>query len=909
MTKLSRASCAIALGLGFAVSGPLALAQQAAPTAAPEATLEKIEITGSLIKRANAETSEAVTVISAESLKNLGVTTTEQALQKVTANQSTTVTASSVASYSGHASLASLRGLGAAKTLVLIDGQRLASNVVFGAGVDLNGIPFAAIDRIEILREGASALYGSDAIAGVINFITKKDYKGGEINANAQLPQQSGGTSNALDFTWGTGDLASQGYNFMVALSDTYQGELRAAQRSFAATGYYPAQGLSNLNSPFGPFPGSFEDANKNLFQVGYPTCPGNPQLVSVGGVCQYKYSAVVDLLPPTRDVSGLISFSKSLPANNTLTAQYFYTKTNSTSWGGPQTYGFEMSPTSPYFPTAANATCIGCNASPVLNAPVTAFWTDVNNNRYNSDENTEQRLLLGLTGSNKGWDYAGNVSYSQNHNNLNIDGGEANEALLAPGGVLSNLINPFGPQSAAGQALINSSYVNGTVGTGEFTLWGAGGHASHDLWDFFGAGHAASVAVGADARSEKLGYQPTSITSILYPATFYPPTTINGKRNVEALFVELDLPVTKKLDFTLSDRLDRYSDFGKKNNGKVAFRYQPLEILTFRGAASTGFRAPSLVDLYSPQTLGATSGYMLGPPCASGGSATGPFTALNCVSQGEALSGGNTHLGPETSDNYDLGFVLSPIENLGITVDYYRISVKNEIQTIPSAAIYANPTTFSSLYVLNTAGTLTPAPAAPLQCGSAVPPPASCGYILLNSQNTGGIQTSGFDISADYLLKTTIGKVRFGTEGTLISNYRLQTYAGGPYLTRVGQWDKGFQPFIRWTQLVTADWTNGNWGAGVTGRYLSPYTDEYTAEQGLQPTSGTVLTVASYTTWDGYGSWKPTKPLTVLLGVHNLFNKQPPFSNQNLNWQAGYDPVHGDPLLRAYYAKLKYEF
>lgn len=161
-----------------------------------------------------------------------------------------------------------------------------------------------------------------------------------------------------------------------------------------------------------------------------------------------------------------------------------------------------------------------------------------------------------------------------------------------------------------------------------------------------------------------------------------------------------------------------------------------------------------------------------------------------------------------------------------------------------------------------------------------------------------------------DYLLKTSFGKINLGTEASLVSNYRLQSYTGSPYLTLVGQWDKGFAPVIRWKQIVTADWTNGNWGAGLQVHYTGPYTDEYSDQFTREPSPvGNVQTVASNTTWNIYGSWKPMKPLTVVLGIRNLFNKEPPFSNQTLNWQAGYDPVFSDPILRAYYAKLKYEF
>src|SRR6202789_2938311 len=172
---------------------------QQAPASSADATpeLQEIVVTGSMIKRTDAETAEAVTVVSVESLKNQGITTTEQALQEIAANQQGTAysVASSVSTYTGGGSFANLRSLGSARTLVLLDGQRLANNVTIGNAVDISGIPFAAIDHIEVLREGASSLYGTDAIAGVINFITKKDYNSGEINVNFSKPPHEGGDS------------------------------------------------------------------------------------------------------------------------------------------------------------------------------------------------------------------------------------------------------------------------------------------------------------------------------------------------------------------------------------------------------------------------------------------------------------------------------------------------------------------------------------------------------------------------------------------------------------------------------------------------------------------------------------------------------------------------------------------
>jgi iron complex outermembrane receptor protein len=707
--------------------------------------------------------------------------------------------------------------------------------------------------------------------------------------------------------------LSTDGYNFLAAVNYTHNNELSATQRPFSATGFNPSKGLQNNNGPQGPFPGGYYDANNNLFQVGAPGCAGNPYLARVNGApfngyCAYEYSAAVDLIPKSSELSGLLSLSKTLPANNTLSLQYFYTLSKVTPWSGPEEYaGLTMNPSSPFYPTAGESTCVGCSASPALGGPISVGWTDPNNNRYFEDQNTEQRLLLTLTGDNLGWDYLVAGNYSRNHNINSAEAGFPNISVWAPGNVLSNLINPFGPQTAAGQALINSSYTNGVLETGELSLASLNGHVSHKLGDWFGAGHPSTIAVGFDIRDEHISYNPTSLAATLYSATFFAPIVITGGRREQAIYAELNVPVFKQFEFTVSDREDKYSDFGNTNNAKLALRYQPIEILTLRGAASTGFRAPSLVDLYSPQVLGAVAGTMLGPGCPAG---SGPvFTASNCAAQGMGVYGGNPKLGPEKSDNIDLGFVLEPIKDLGITVDYYRITVKNEIQTIPAAAIYASPSVFGSDYSLNNAGTLTQAPSAPTACVNG-PSTPSCGYIFLTTENTGGIRTSGFDLSANYLLRTAVGKVRVGLDGTLVTNYQLQEYEGAPWITLARQFNQGNQPIIGWQHLLTVDWTQGDWAAGLSNHYLSSYTDMYTASGQLWVGQGSGgSTVSSYSTWNAYGSWRPIKPLTVLVGVRNVFDTQPSFSNQTQNWQAGYNPLFSDPTGRAFYTKLKYVF
>ena len=876
--------------------------------------LQTIVVTGTMIPRPESETSAAITIISAKSLKNLGVTNVEQAIDNVTSNVPGLNVAQSVGEFTGGGSYANLRDLGAGRTLVLLDGHRLANNVVAGNAVDLNGIPFSAIQSVQVLREGASALYGSDAIAGVVNFITRKNYQGGEVNIDFNHPQETGGGSGNASFTWGHGSLARNGYNFMITGSYSKQQELKAQYRSFAATGYNPGRGLANLNGPFGPWPGSYLDANGNLFQVGYPTCAGNPFLTTQPGYCAYEYSAAVDLIPQSSELSGLVSFTKSLPDNNTLRLQYFYTRSKVTDWGGPITYGFQMTPSADptYYPTAAESTCLyntngGSCAAPDLTNPagITAFWTDPNNKRYSSDINTEQRVLLTFSGDNDGWYYTGDLNYSVNKNTAGVDQGYPNEALLAPNGVLSDQVNPFGPQSAAGQQFINSTYLNGVYADGQLQHWSISGHARHKLGDAFYKGHPAELAIGVNARVDRINFASTPLANTLYSALFYPPTSITGTRQAQAIFAELYVPMSSHLDVTISDREDRYSDFGTTNNGKLAVRYQPSRYVTFRAAASTGFRAPSLTDLYSPNTFGATGGTMgQGNAVCASGNYNAEFTKLVCTSQGMGLYGGNRNLKPETSENFDFGVIVEPITNLGITLDYYRILLKNAIGGIPSAAIYANPTQFANQYVLNEYGTLTPAPAAPLECSPSYTA-ATCGYILQDSVNTGGLSTDGFDLSAQYFINTRYGTFRADLEGTLITQFHLQEYTGGPQVDLLGWYNQGNQPAIRWQHILRLDWTDpsGKWGAGISNRFFSSYIDEYPNGAGNQ------RIVGDQSTWDVYASYKPIHPLTVLFGVRNLFNKNPPFSNQTGNWPAGYNPIFSSPILRDFYLNLSYKF
>ncbi len=900
----------IAPGLGVSLISLAAMAQQA-PSVSPEPELQEIVVTGSMIKRVNAETAEAITILKADALKEQGVTNVEQALNMLSSNTTQINTASAVGSFSGGGSYANLRDLGSSRTLVLLDGQRLANNANSGNAVDLSGIPFGAIDSIQVLREGASSLYGSDAIAGVINFITKKNYQGLEVQGNFDHPQKAGGGSGEADFTFGHGDLASDGYNFMITASYSKQQELQATQRAFSAQGFNPGGGTTNTNY-YGSWPGVVLDNNGNIFQSGYPACAGNPQLTRYFGDCSYRYSAATDLLPESHQYSGMVSFTKALPANNQVQLQYFYTQSELNAYAGPIFYQFGVDPASPYFPKASQLTCDNrgsdCGGlAPDLIDPIQAAWSDPLNFRYSGNLNVEQRVLLTFSGSNAGWDYAADLNYSKNTNDNRNTGGYPNEAVLAPGGVVSNLINPFGPQSAAGQAFINSSYINGVYAFGKDTRWSVDGHASHPLGDAFNAGTPATFALGFTVNGERFEYATTPYNDLVSAATGLTDSSVEGSRQVQAAFVELDVPITKGLDLDVSDRQDRYSDFGTTNNAKLSVRYQPVDFLTFRGTASTGFRAPTLFNLYSSNSLAASSGGTMGqgnPYCATT-PPTAPFTSTTCNSQGLALTGGNTHLSPETSQNFDLGVIVSPIQDLGVTLDFYRILLKNTIGRIPTSAIYGAPATFASYYVTDNTGGLTPTVNEAGSCNPYTAP--TCGYIVRTSQNTGRITTNGVDLSIQYSQHTPIGTFREDLEGTATTQFLQQQYTGGPALNLVGKIQiDGDPPAYRWQHNVRVDWTSpaGMFGGGLSDRFYSTYIDEFPDGNGNQ------RHVGNYSLVDAYASVKPIEKLTILFGIKNLFDTSPPFSNANTDtFAAGYNSFNTDSRLRNFYVNLKYTF
>lgn len=907
-TLVSRASVfertKLCTGLLIAFGG-LAIAPGAV-FAQDTASLQRVEITGSAIKKIDAETAVPITVLKFDDLKKQGITTVEQVMASISSSQTLTGTSQVVGAGTGGASFADLRGIGGNKTLVLLNGRRIANNALDSSAPDLNMIPFAAVDRIEVLRDGASSLYGTDAIGGVINFITRKDYTGGTITVGADSPQHPGGKAKNANFGFGYGDLDKTGFNVMGFVDYLKQDPIGGTQRDFN-TRY--AGGLSPTTSPAN----YYQDGNSG--NPAAPGCTSSPNLIpnSTNTGCQMTTSSFVNYTPTTERLSGLLKGTVKINNDNQLGLEYFASRSKINTVIAPVPYGGlfmnRLRPDgtlNPYYP-GNTATSITPNIplSPTFTDSSAAAhpelqpgyihvkWRDLpNGSREGITTNDQQRLVASLQGSLGAWDYQAAASYNENKINDGL-AGYSNGPVITDA-VLNGVINPFGAQDAAGQAVIDGAGLAGTLQTAKGTVSGVDARASRELGDWLNAGRPAAIAIGAETRHESFrDAANVEFATLVVASTGFDPGTLNeGSRNVSAAYTELNVPITKALDLTVALRHDRYSDFGSTTNPKVSFRFQPNQQLLMRGSYSTGFRAPSLYEVNAAPYY-TNTGLVSDPVnCPGGTPIPGKSSSANCQIQAQALYGGNTSLQPETSKNMTLGLVFQPTKDLSLGMDLWAIKLDHVIGSISFNTVFANPVTFAALFHRNPGGNLS-------TDGSECPNPLTCGYVDLRTQNLGGLNTNGIDFSANYRVRAgTAGDFRFGLQSTYVNKYDYQDYTDGPWNQNVGVFS-GTGPIFRWQHNFNLNWSNDKFGAGLAVHYKSGYVDQY----------GPPDEVASYTTMDVFGSWTPTKALTLTAGIRNIADHAPPLSYQDYVFQAGYDPRFTDPTGRAYYLRGTFKF
>ena len=893
------------LRLMFAGSAVFMLAQPAMAQQA-DAPIQRVEITGSAIKRIDAETSVPVTVIKMDDMRKEGITTVEQVMANLSVSQSSQGTSQSVGAQTGGAAFADLRGIGANKTLILLNGRRLANNAYDSSAPDLNMIPFAALERVEVLRDGASSLYGSDAVGGVINFITKKDYRGGTVTVGADNAQHGGGSANNANIGYGYGDLDQDGFNVFAMVDHQYQHAVTGTQRDFNKR--YPG-GLSGSTFPAN----YYQDTATN---PAAPSCAGGSFLVPDGaGACAMTTSSFVDYVPKSERTTGLVKGTFKLNENHQLGVEVLSTESKVNVAIAPVPYGGlyinRLRPNgtaNPYFP-GNGATPAGVTLDPTYMDPdgaatagvqpgfVHAKWRDLpNGSRADENINKQQRVVVSALGTVAGWDYETALTYNENKVKQNLHG--YSDGGIITQGVLDGVINVFGAQDAAGAALLNSAGLSGTIQTAKGTNKGADFKASRQVGDWFASGNQAGLAVGAQYEHQEFSsVANTEFAERVVASTGIDPNTRNvGKRTVSALFSELSVPVLKNLDLTAAFRYDKYSDFGHTTNPKFSFIYKPTKEVLLRGSYSKGFRAPSLYEI-NAQNAYTNSASTLDDPvnCPSGKPIPGKSSAANCGQQFQVMNGGNAALSPERSKTGTVGVVWEAINNLTLSADYWNIRLTQQINQLQDFDVVADPVTFASVYKRNPQGNLS-------TDGSQCPNPVTCGYLDLRNQNLGDVNTNGVDLAANYRLRTKdYGNFAFAMNSTWVHKYEYQNFIGDKMHDKVGNFS-GDGVIFRWQNTMNVSWNKDVFGAGLTARYKTGYADQQVEDH---PNNR----VASYTTVDGYASWQAVKNLTLTLGVRNMFDRNPPLSYQSNNFQAGYDPRYTDPMGRTMYVRGTYNF
>ncbi len=923
--------------------------------------LDRVEITGSSIKRIASEGALPIQVITSEDLQRLGIVNAEQLIMSLNVNgngldnlaSNADVVAGAARGGNG-LSAANLRGQGSDSTLVLLNGRRVASHGLNGRAVDLSSIPMAAIERVEILKDGASAIYGTDAIGGVINFILRKNYKGLEVQAFTDVTQQAGGNIDRVNLMGGFGNLETDKYNVLVSLARSQNQALSGDARSFVNT-FQPNRGLSvdTRGTPYATLfaIGSLNSAlsRNNLNAAGRstgPTLPGstlayngiNVLNLPGGAGCntidgQAPYDAVLWALPLAKfgcawDTGRAAAIQQPVESTNVVArgtlqlgehqvyAEFTGSKVDSSKKFSAIQMTSSTLATSPLFNLAYPSTGVAYNS--VFNQLVNAFpqlevnrglplamrWRCLDCGSREIDTTSEtSRVLLGADGPFMGkWDYRTGLSTASSTTSSRLGNGYfygRELAALINTGVLNPFLLPGQSQTAAALAGLQSASANGvTLFGGKFTLVQADATLSGPVFKL-PAGDV-MAAVGVDLRQEKYRFDGNATDLATQARIFLAPfdsiNTLNGvSRDIKAVYTEVLLPVTKQLELTGALRRDDYSGFGVTTNPKVSLRFTPTETFLVRGAYSTGFRVPTFAQLFFGVTESPYSGKDLVDPakCATGKVDT---TKPGCESVTPTiLTGGKSDLGPEKSKQWTTGFVWAPSKNFSMGADLWNINKTGTIQSLSLTQLVANHGLFADNFRRDVNGNL----------------------VALDQRwvNAGETVTTGIDINVQANGKVLNGQWNVLLDGSYLLNKKSKLISSTPFGdSEVGTFTRAGDLGLRWKHALTGIYTEGPWIASLTQLYRSGYVD------GMLPgvANGSIIPVdwnsrvATYTLHHVSVGYTGIKNTTLTFGIKNLFNQDPPFSaayDSNTGAGSSWEPRVADPRGRSFTFQMGYKF
>jgi iron complex outermembrane receptor protein len=701
-----------ALGVGVltVASGALvAEAQEQAQTADQEQTLQTVIVTGSIIKRTDFETPSPVQVMTAEDLQQSGYTSVSDVLRNLSANGAGTLSQSFGLAFAGGGSGVALRGLTVGGTLTLVDSERMIPYPLSDDGqrnfVDITQIPFNVIDHIDVLKDGASAEYGSDAIAGVVNVVLKKTFTGASFTADAGTTSKSDGTTEHLAGIWGIGDLGSDGYNAYVSAEFRHQDPILLSNRSGFWTnqnwlpygGYDTRYGSPNSSPASSTFPailgGYVLDPNAtattpaNTFGAStvflHPTASCQNYASFEAGGC--IYNPPLQVQPQTGNLDILSRLTKNLGGDwqAVVTGSLFRSEAeqvgqNNTPYAalnGLNTTTVQgVSAGVPPFSVTTPALLlpVGAPNNP-FSAPATLFadFPQLGMSQTQFVTNT-YRLFGDIRGSAAGWDIDGTLGWMYSE----LTG--TNTGFIIPGALAATAASGFNFTTATpGQLAQAFAPTDGEKDTNTMEVVDL--HGTRELAQL--PGGALSVALGAGMyHLYKNSPAPTTVGEGLQLGNNA--FVLGGQTDTNA-YLEFVAPIIKGLEIDAAGRFDRYNTYGSSVTPKFGVKYSPFKLLTLRGTYGKGFRAPNAAE--SGEAAQGFSGGSYNDtvlcPNPTNPNAAGNFPT-QCNRGLVALGVSNPDLQPEKSTNWTAGIILTPLDNTSISFDYWDIKVNQDIQS-----------------------------------------------------------------------------------------------------------------------------------------------------------------------------------------------------------------------------------
>ncbi len=885
-----------------------------ATNAAAVEKLDRVTVTGSNIRRTDAETPSPVQVITSEELQKSGSTSISEVLRGISANNQGTLSQSFNGAFANGGSGIALRGLTVGSTLVLIDGHRTAPYPLADDGqrsfVDITSIPFDAVERIEVLKDGASAIYGSDAIAGVVNIILKKSFKGTRINVDAGVSMFGDGGTQHLSISHGFGDLATDNHAGYFTVEYRHQAPILVVNRAGLSNRDYTAYGGLNItpgvaNSANTPTPASLGGYTIN--SAGANTVitplPGTCTATNAYGLNCPFFNSAQQIQPDTHNINLLGKFTQNLANDWTATLQGSVFSSSAEQVVGLSGSNYLL------------GGLVGITGGPSIAAgtyPGSAFQTVVPSTGeflqttftgigplHNLVDSQTYRLVAEATGPLGDWEVSGSAGFAKAilHSRINGD-------LYIPG--VAQLLQQ-NPTATAAQlnAILQSpantgilSPVANATDTSELDFIAM--NASRELMKL--PGGPLAVSLGLDYTHHAVNAAPSSgIQQGLYNLagnTAGVDAFAVGEQDIAAAYVEFNAAILKNLEVDVAGRVDSVNTYGTSTTPKFGIKYTPIEQLSLRGTYSEGFRAPNSAESGNAGTAFFYTSVQDPVLCAGGKTAVGSYPS-QCNVVPTFFQGANHNLKPERSDSFTLGLVFEPVAGFSLATDYYRIRLLDQI----TSSINAYPvSSLVSAAVRGAPGQILPQVIdANGNTANVAIPQGLILYIPTPYVNAPTIQTDGLDINLrarfnlhDYGMLTSDLNITQMLHYKLSVNGTTVDLAGTHGPSGIGG-DTG-TPKTRaswnwtWTKGPAQLATNVNYVSGINvtdpaagltdcqSAILFNGNGSFTTGQTVNPG---VCRVASFTTFDFTGRYAITPQWSLRAAVINAFNRAAPLDLQ----------------------------